>query len=94
MNRKKLQTEVAARLELLRVACDLGSQATFADKVGAAPQRFNNWMKGVALLPIEFALKVKALTGAPLEYIYCGDVSVLPVRLSEAIRRASSSASV
>lgn len=78
--------EIGARIEGLRPACGLGSQAALGKRLGVAHGRINNWTSGRTPVPIEFALKLRNITGATLDYIYCGDQSGLPLRLADALR--------
>lgn len=78
--------EVGKRIERLRAAWGGGeSQNALAKKLGVSPTRLNNWVVGDNLLPVPYAYKLKLLTGATLDWLYCGDVSSLPKRLSEAL---------
>lgn len=82
---------VGGRLERIRIACDIGTQADMARLLGVSPTRLNNWVKGDNLLPVPYAYKLKQLTGVTLDYIYCGDVSSLPIKLSISLRHDNSS---
>lgn len=75
--------EVGERLERIRMALGIASQAEFGEMLGGVSRgRMNNWIKGVALIPVEYAVKLKRLKGVPLDFLYCGDTSSLPLRLS------------
>jgi transcriptional regulator with XRE-family HTH domain len=83
--------KVGKRLELIRVTLDLGSQSEFADRLHVTRGRMNNWVQGVALLPVMYAAKLRSQTGVTLDFIYCGDTSSLPLRLSELAQAAAAS---
>jgi transcriptional regulator with XRE-family HTH domain len=82
---KLASSEVGARIEKIRIACGLGCQSAFGERLGVTPTRINNWATGRILFPVEFAVKLRELTGVTLDYIYCGDPSGLPLRLADTL---------
>lgn len=70
------------RLKALREAKKIGSQATFAKLIGASTNAYNNWETGFRLLPVSYAIKICAQTGATLDYIFRGDIGSLPTNLA------------
>lgn len=77
----KTEDDFGARLERVRVACGFDSQIAFAEFLGASKSQYNNWVKGTNGMPVEFGRKLRDKFGYTLDYIYCGDVSSLPLRL-------------
>ena len=84
---------VGKRLEIIRLAKDIGTQPQFAKILNVSKNRYNNWATGGVLIPVEYAVRIKELTGATLEYIYLGDRSSLPLSLAQSIQRAEASSS-
>lgn len=80
--------KIGERLELLRIALGVATQAEFGALLGATRGRTNNWFVGLAPIPIEFAVKLKTNYGVTLDYIYCGDKSSLPLRLATSLAEA------
>lgn len=74
--------EVANRLEALRVAQGFANQADMAQAINAEVGTYNHWATGRRLISVSAAIRVCAVTGATLDYIYRGDVSGLPLRLT------------
>jgi transcriptional regulator with XRE-family HTH domain len=72
---------VGRRVEKLRVASGVESQRVMAELLGVDTNRYNNWANGVAAFPVPFAVKLCAITGATLDYVFRGDESGLPIRL-------------
>lgn len=70
---------VGERLTTLRQAREW-QQKTFAEMLGAGmtPQKLNNYERGRDLLPVHYAARVCALTGANFDYIYRGLLGGLP----------------
>lgn len=73
---------VAMRLRGIREATGL-SQVEFARRAKIAYTSWNNYERGESLISIVSARKLRAYTGAPLDYIYEGDCSRLPRHLDE-----------
>jgi len=72
---------VGRRIEKLRGAAGVESQRVMAELLGVDTNRYNNWANGVAAFPVPFAVKLCAITGATLDYVFRGDESGLPIRL-------------
>lgn len=77
----KQVTEFGARLEKIRLTCGFKSQIAFADFLGASKTQYNNWVNGTNGMPVDYAQKLRERFGYTLDFIYCGDVSSLPLRL-------------
>lgn len=76
---------VAHRLLLLRRA--LGhTQAFMAGLLGSAPQAWANYESGGRLISISLAMKLCAVTGVSLDWIYRGNMAMLPAELAEKIQ--------
>lgn len=84
---------VGRRIEIVRQAKNFETQTEFADRLGVSKSRLNNWMAGGILLPVDFAIQIKKLTGIPLDYIYCGELSGVPADLSLTISKLEKSVS-
>lgn len=77
--------EVAKRLRLLRRA--LGqTQAFLAGLLGCAPQAWANYEAGDRRISVDLALKLCVLTGVSLDWIYRGNMAMLPTELAEKIQ--------
>lgn len=86
---------IAARLRQLREvfaaedgyqsADDRGAQTAFCERIGINPPTWNNWEKG-RHPGLEYMIKVRDGTGATLDWIYLGDPSGLPYRLSSRLQ--------
>lgn len=84
--------QVGRRLVRIQKVLGFDSQAEFGDFLGNVSRgRMNNWIKGVALIPVPYAVKLKELKGIPLDFIYCGDVSSLPKRFESLAHGETSS---
>lgn len=72
---------VGRRIEAIREAIGVESQRLMAERLGVDTNRYNNWANGVASIPVPFAIKLCAVSGATLDYVFRGDESGLPLRL-------------
>jgi transcriptional regulator with XRE-family HTH domain len=73
---------VAKRLGLLRRAKGVDSKTRMAALIGATTNQYNNWENAIGQPPVAFAVRIASLTGATLDYIFLGDVSGLPIKLT------------
>ncbi len=72
---------IGQRLRSLREAKGIQTQAIMAQMIGVETNRYNNWERGAALIgPLE-AIKVCAITGGNMDYIFRGEMAALPVNL-------------
>jgi transcriptional regulator with XRE-family HTH domain len=78
---------VGKRLRLLRSAKGIESQDLMAQLLGVGKNRYNNWETGDNNIPVPFAVEVCKITGADLDYIYCGDKAGLPFSLAQALSK-------
>lgn len=77
--------EVARRLVLLRRA--LGhTQAFLAGLLDCAPQAWANYEAGDRRISVDMALKLCAITGVSLDWVYRGNMAMLPTELAEKIQ--------
>lgn len=77
--------EVAKRLVLLRRA--LGqTQAFLAGLLDCAPQAWANYEAGDRRISVDMALKLCGVTGVSLDWVYRGNMSMLPAELAEKIQ--------
>jgi transcriptional regulator with XRE-family HTH domain len=77
---------VAERLKLLRQALGL-EQAEIARRAGISPSAWNNAETGDNRIGISNAIKLRTAFGIGLDYIFCGDLRVLPAELQREIAR-------
>jgi transcriptional regulator with XRE-family HTH domain len=83
MNAEQMHVrEVGKRVEALRVALGVNSQAKMAARLNSEVGTYNHWATGRRLIPVDAAIRLCAISGATLDYIYRGDVSGLPLRLT------------
>ena len=79
---REFHKSVGDRLKRLRLA--LGrSQKDFADKLGVGATAISNYENGSRAVDPYDAFKLKIAYGAPLEWLFGGDESVLPSHLVE-----------
>lgn len=95
---KKMSFEKAVGLRLNNIRTVLGfeTQSDFADELGVLPNRYNNWESGLTTIPVKYALIIRRMCGATLDYIYVGDFSCVPRQLAselEAVDKEQSSKS-
>src|SRR5512139_2814905 len=87
---------VAERLELLRVALGFQTQAEFARAINRSgnvvmtPQRWSNYLRGVALIPVEVVRELHRRWGVDANYVYHGDPGGLQHKLVERLDAAKS----
>lgn len=81
---------IAERLELTREALGFRTQVAFVEAVGCGltPQKWNNYLAGMARLPVPVALEMCKKFRLSLDWIYRGDPAALPVQLYESIKAA------
>lgn len=73
---------ISLRIKWTREAMGL-NQASFARLVGLSPQGLNNYENYAQRPEIDQALQICRATGVTLDWIYRGDRSGLPQRISE-----------
>ena len=85
---------VATRLRLIRIAYGRihgiereMSQSAISRIVGVKVQAWNNVESGANQIGIDSAIKLRAKTGATLDYIFLGDPSALPHMLAVEIAK-------
>lgn len=83
---------IGARLDLLRRAYSIAqgrerplAEAEFARLCGITPPAFNNFAAGRSRIGLNNAIRVRAKTGAGLEFIYFGVRTLLPQAIDAAI---------
>lgn len=69
--------EIAKRLILLRKSLGY-TQAFMANLIGASPQAWGNYEQGLRRIRIDEALLLCGATGVTLEWIYRGNIGLLP----------------
>lgn len=79
---------IAARLVLLRRAMGW-SQTEMARQLGIQLTTWNNYELAVSPIPWQTALKVCAVTGASLDWIYQNQRGLMPVKLIGDIEKVS-----
>lgn len=73
---------VGQRLEKLRAALGLDTQANMAKFIGVPTNTYNNWVNSVSLIRPQDAIVLCAKTGVTLDWIYRGDSSGLPMKFA------------
>ena len=72
---------------LLRVRKILGlSQTEFARRAGIGVTTMNNWEGGDYRVSLNGALRLRETYGLPLDFIYCGNVDMLPNKIASDLR--------
>lgn len=77
--------DIAERLREAREALGL-SQAEFARRARIGKNTMNNWESGDYRVSLNGALKLRETYGLPLDFIYCGNVDMLPNKIASAFR--------
>lgn len=77
-------TAIAERLRLLREAMGW-NQKVMAARVGINATTWNNYELAVSPIPWQAALKVCAVTGASMDWIYRGQRGLMPVNIMDRI---------
>ena len=80
--------DVGERMRMVREARGFPHQGAFAKLLGVSQSRYANWEQGAHPVPYDFAIKIHALTGADLDFLYRGDMSGLPPQLIESLTAA------
>lgn len=78
---------VALRLKALRMALDK-TQEDIGEKIGVGKTAISNYEKADRLISPFDAVKLKSAYGAPLEWLYAGDESVLSPHLAAKLKKA------
>ena len=76
--------DIAERLISVRRALGL-TQTEFARRAGINITTMNNWEGGGYRISLNGALRLRQAYGLPLDYIYCGDMSLLPNKIASAL---------
>ena len=71
---------IAHRLEFLRESKGL-SQQSFAQMLGCLQSTYSNWVRGKDRIPPHYAARVAQICGVSLDFIYTGNLSLLPANL-------------
>jgi transcriptional regulator with XRE-family HTH domain len=77
---------VGTRIRELRNALGYPSAADFCRAVGMTPQALSNWENGFKRIGHYEASKIRAVTGASLDYIFFGDEWLLPPLVRERLQ--------
>jgi len=72
---------LAERLRLTREALAL-SQAELCRRSGIAPQAWNNYETARKRISVDNAIKLRAATGIPLDWVYCADMRSVPLEIA------------
>lgn len=65
-------SEIVERMEAIRTRLTGDKQNAFAERHGFNPTQWNNWEKGTRRIPVDDAMKLVALYGLSLDFIYMG----------------------
>ncbi len=76
--------DIADRLVEARTILGM-SQVQFARKANLSARRLNNWETGRYRISLNGALRLREIYGLPLDFIYCGNVDMLPNKIAEAL---------
>ncbi|TGQ89432.1 XRE family transcriptional regulator [Mesorhizobium sp. M2D.F.Ca.ET.185.01.1.1] len=82
--------DIGARLVALMEATNHKSQVGFAQLIEVSQPALNNYLKGLRRPELDVAMRIQARTGATLDWIYLGERSGLPAKLSETLPDLSS----
>lgn len=80
-------TQLGHRLEELRRALNISSQAQFAKKLNVSPQRFSAWLVGKAEPNVEMLATIRRATGVDLNYLIAGDIVVQSATAGHPLRK-------
>lgn len=72
--------DVAEKLLWLRERVDM-SQTAFAKTIGANQTQYSNWETGRQRLPLSGALRLVAIYGVTLDFLYLNRTDTLPASL-------------
>lgn len=81
--------KIGKRLERLRVALGWPNQAEFCRKLGIAANRWNQYENGSRRITLDVVNKLRLKFGVTADYIYFGDESGLPTRITAAFQDAA-----
>lgn len=84
----ELQT-IGARLKRLRLALGYENQADLCREIGVIPSRWNQYETGARRITFAIAIRMKKRFNVPLDFIYTGDQSGLPVRVADKLPEAA-----
>lgn len=79
---------ISARLSRLRTAVSM-SQAELCRAIGVAPNRWNQYESGERRITIEVVAKLRQRFGVTSDWVYFGDESGLPQRLTDRFLEAA-----
>jgi transcriptional regulator with XRE-family HTH domain len=79
---------IARRLVMTREAIGL-SQAEFCEQIGVARNIYNPFEKGKRRITLDVALRIRHRFAVPLDWVYCGDPSHLPVEIFQKLPMAA-----
>lgn len=77
--------DIALRLIAAREALGL-SQAEFARRARIGVTTMNNWESGDYRVSLNGALRLRETYGLSLDFIYCGNIDMLPNKIASALR--------
>lgn len=78
-------TEIADRLKQARLAIN-PNQSEFAKRAGMTQHRYNQYETGARPLTLDAARKLRDTYGLTLDYLFCGDATMIPHGLMERLR--------
>jgi transcriptional regulator with XRE-family HTH domain len=74
---------IGRRLHRMRVALGYENLSVFARALNCAPNRYNQYENGVRPLTLAVAIRICDKFGVTLDWLYRGDSSGLPKRLTD-----------
>lgn len=84
----KLDTDLAERLQIIRIYSDSPSQTAFAARYGFELKSWNNYERGFSLPSWAAVQLVQKFPGLTLDWIYLGKEDGLPGRLRAELEAA------
>jgi transcriptional regulator with XRE-family HTH domain len=86
--KKRPFVQIGKRLSAMREALNL-SQAELCRAINVSPNRWNQYEKGERKITIEVAIKLTLKFHVPLDWVYLGDRSMLPVAIDRNLSGAA-----
>ncbi|MEQ8354154.1 MAG: helix-turn-helix transcriptional regulator [Kiloniellaceae bacterium] len=81
--RDQYKVKAGERLRQTRQALGFRSQREFAKITGESEANLSNWERGVSAVPPAYVSRLKNRFGVSLDWIFHGDLSMLPHSLAQ-----------
>lgn len=79
--------DIGRRLLATRLALEFDVQNDFCTEIGVAKNVYNPFEKGRRRISLDVALKIRERFKVPLDWVFCGDPSALPLNLARRLGR-------